>query len=224
MALHIRGLHKLKKKQGFVLMYALIALVLAMLVIALLVSSTTMFYNATNSKVGNTGAVAAIQSGIEMLEYRVNELLPVWYGTDTLEDVGIDNIIEIRQKIQEEIVGIDAENAVVGSSKHAVKVLNADINYREVEKNKYQRDNVSSGVTIYTCKDGMKLNTSGELEILVVGSYILNSEIYYKVATVTVVIEADEVDVTGIIKGIRFNITDYKEGLEGGTAKWGQVQ
>ena len=60
--------------------------------------------------------------------------------------------------------------------------------------------------------------------MLIVGSYIVNSEIYYKVATVTLMIEEDEVDNTDIIRGIKLVVKEFKEGIEGGTDKWGQVQ
>ena len=107
MALPTSVLHKrLKQKKGFVLVYALIALLLAMMVIALLVTSTTMYYDTTNKNVGEVGALAAVQSGVDVLEYRLNESLPHWYGVTEIEELGITNIEELRQRVQEEIVNI----------------------------------------------------------------------------------------------------------------------
>lgn len=233
MALHIRGLcNKLKNKQGFVLIYALIALVLSMLVITLLVVSTTAYYNKTNEKIGNTGALASVQSGIDIMEYRINELLPSWYDSLEMEDVGISNIEEIRQKIQSEIVDIPmvnedgTENRIKkanGVYTNVYLMMQADINSREV-KGENLRDKVSGGVKIYVDKGNLNLNSKGELQVLIVGSYIVNSEIYYKVATVTVGVEEDEVENTGVIKGIKLVVKEFKEGIEGGTDKWGQVQ
>ena len=223
MALLINVLHKLKSKKGFVLVYALITLLLAMMVVALLVIGTTMFYKNTNVSVGTEGALASAQSGIDILEYRINEYMPSWYDVDELGSLSITNIEELRQKLQEKIIEIDNENKVEGSNKNAVKLLTADINYQDKDSKKV-RDTVSSGVTIYVCKDGMQLSSKGELELLVVGNYILNSSIYYKAVTVKVSVDADEVDHTGVIKSIKLNLLDYKEGIEGGTDKWGKVQ
>lgn len=233
MALHIRELCKrLKSKQGFVLVYALIALVLSMLVITLLVISTTSYYKKTNEKIGNTGALASVQSGIDIMEYRINELLPTWFDCTNMEDVGINNIEELRQKLQSKIVDIPMigedgeENRIKranGTYTNVYLLMQADINTREVEGENI-RDRVSGGVKIYVDKDELTINSNGELKVLIVGSYIVNSEIYYKVATVTLMIEEDEVDNTDIIRGIKLVVKEFKEGIEGGTDKWGQVQ
>ena len=210
------------KRRGFVLTYSLIAMFVCMLLITLLVQATYVYRSETESRIGETGAILALQGGIDLVESELNS----WY-CDTYEGTNVNNISEISEAfavlLTESFTGLEC---VPNSSyaKGRTYLLFEQNVYGAMTNGVWVSDSNGADVRVYfSTADISQLRNNSILTFLVVGDGRNNGKTVYKLAVVQARIKATKKGVVGDIQNIGLEVLSYTETLEGGIEKWGNV-
>ena len=213
-------------KQGYTLMYSLVAMVVCCALVFSTISVSTYYNNSLARKTGSRGSLMAAQSGIELTEEYLNLCYLDKYS-------GARTASELYRRINDALDAFPATNASLGTNTCKL-ILQGYSNYYFKTDAGTSSNSASSELypdaeasisykTYYLCSSQSNLISRGELTILSLGEYVVNNKAYYKFITVTVLIQPN-VDDTGIISSFDFKTIQYYETLKGGTELWGNVQ
>ena len=215
-----KGGDDMKRDKGYVMIYSMIAMMLACTLVLSSVSIVLYYGNNINRTIGGNGALYVADSGIESFE----DYLNAYYIDKGNLKTNARDLWETVYDIAEEIVPITG----AGQDAKSLLALQGYLNYNYIisagnkTKSLSADEKISGSYQVYiaaTRKD--KIRTEGKITLLSVGEYVYQNKSYYKFITVDVVV--DPVYSLGMIIGLKLRTVDYSETIKGGTALWGNV-
>lgn len=210
----------MRKNKGYVLVYSLIAMMLACALVISTVTVVLYYGNNINRSIGGNGALYVADSGIESFENYLN----AYYIDKGNIKTNVKHMWATVSDIVDEIVPITGE----GQDEKALLALQGYLNYNYIissgggTKALSADESLSGSYKVYiaTSRKG-DIRTNGEITLLSVGEYVYQNKSYYKFITVKAVLEPDYEN--GMIMGITLRTVEYYETIQGGTSLWGNV-
>ena len=210
----------MKKNKGYVLVYSLVAMMLACALVISTVTIVLYYGNNTNRTIGGNGALYVADSGIESFE---NYLNAYYIDKGNIKTNARDLWVTVSDII-DEIVPITGD----GQDSKSLLALQGYLNYNYIissggSTKALSADEELSGaykVYIATLRKG-DIRTKGEITLLSVGEYVYQNKSYYKFITVKAVIEPNYEN--GMITALTLKTVEYSETIQGGTSLWGNV-
>lgn len=210
----------MKKKNGYVLVYSVIAMLLTCALILSTVTIVLYYGNNVNRTVGGNGAQYVADSGIASFE----DYLNAYYVDKGNIKTNAEDLWVTVYDIIEEIVPIVGENrndkallAVQGYLNYNY-IISASTGLRALSAD----ESLSGSYRVYIATSRkQEIRQSGRITLLSVGEYVYQNRSYYKFITVEAVVEP--VYTSGMITGLTLKIVDYQESIKGGTSLWGNV-
>lgn len=210
------------QKKGYTLMYSLVAMVVCCALVFSTISISTYYNNNLLRKNGTRGALLSAQSGIETTEDYLNYCHKNLFGVAYTPKELYSNIYDILNSLI--ITGeTDSGSELCGLILQGYSNYNYSFDLSAGIPAKLVPDSTAniSYKTYYSKLLMDNIKTRGELTILSLGEYVMNSKAYYKFITVTVLIQPNYDD-TGKIDSFDFKTIQYNETLKGGTDLWGK--
>lgn len=210
----------MKRNKGYVLVYSLIAMMLACALVLSTVTIVLYYGNNINRTIGGNGAQYAADSGVEAFENYLN----AYYIDKGNIKTDTRDMWATAYDIVDEIVPITGE----GQNSKALLALQGYLNYNYIisagggTKALSADENLSGSYKVFIATDKKgDIRTKGHITLLSVGEFIYQSKSYYKFITVEVLLEP--VYEYGMITGITLRTVGYYETIQGGTSLWGNV-
>lgn len=210
----------MKKNKGYVLVYSLIAMMLACALVLSTVTIVLYYGNNINRTIGGNGALYVADSGVDAFENYLN----AYYIDKGNIKTSTRDMWSTVYDIVDEIVPITGE----GQNSKALLALQGFLNYNYIisagggTKSLSADENLSGSYKVFiaTSRKG-DIRTKGHITLLSIGEYIYQNKSYYKFITVKAVLEP--VYEYGMISGITLRTVEYYETIQGGTSLWGNV-
>ena len=210
----------MKKKKGYVLIYSVIATMLACTLVISTVTIVLYYGKNINRTIGGNGALYVADSGIESFE----NYLSAYYVDKGNIKTNAKDLWETVDVIMDEIVPITGD----GQDEKALLVLQGYMNYNYIISAAHRTKSLSADETlsgsykVFFAQDKKSvIRSKGKLTLLSIGEYVYQNKSYYKFITVEVLVEP--VYEGGMITSIKLRTVDYSETVKGGTTLWGNV-
>ena len=210
----------MKKKKGYVLIYSVIAMMLACTLVISTVTIVLYYGKNINRTIGGNGALYVADSGIESFE----NYLSAYYVDKGNIKTNAKDLWETVDVIIGEIVPITGD----GQDEKALLVLQGYMNYNYIisavdrTKSLSADETLSGSYKVFFAQDKKsEIRSKGKLTLLSIGEYVYQNKSYYKFITVEAVIEP--IYESGMITGLTLKTVDYSETIKGGTSLWGNV-
>lgn len=208
-------------KKGYVLVYSLIAMVLACSLVISTVSIVLYYGRNMSRLIGANGALYCADSGIDALE---NYLNAYYIDKGNIKTSGRDLNITVSD-IVDEIIPLTGN----GQDEKSLLMLQGYMNYNYIisatDKTKSlsadEKLNGSYKVFLAASKKG-EIRSKGKLTVLSIGEYVYQNKSYYKFITAEVLIEPHYEN--SMITSLALKTVDYSESIKGGTSQWGNVK
>ncbi len=208
------------KKKGYVLIYSVIAMMLACTLVISTVTIVLYYGKNINRTIGGNGALYVADSGIECVENYLN----AYYVDKGNIKTNAKDLWETIDVIVGEIVPITGD----GQDEKALLVLQGYMNYNyiisatDLTKSLSADETINGSYKVFFALDKKsEIRSKGKLTLLSVGEYVYQNKSYYKFITVEALIEP--VYEGGMIIGLKLKTVDYSESVKGGSALWGNV-
>ncbi len=210
----------MEKKEGYVLVYSVIAMLLTCALILSTVTLVLYYGNNVNRTVGGNGALYVADSGIASFE----DYLNAYYIDKGNIKTNSKDLWATVYDIVEEIVPMyspDRDNkALLALQGHLNYnyVISASTGLRALSAD----ENLSGAYKVYVATQRKNdIKTNGRITVLSVGEYVYQNRSYYKFITVEAIVEP--IYESGMITRFALKTVDYSESIKGGTALWGNV-
>lgn len=210
----------MKKKKGYVLIYSVIAMMLACTLVISTVTIVLYYGKNINRTIGGNGALYVADSGIESFE----NYLSAYYVDKGNIKTNAKDLWETVDVIIGEIVPISGD----GQDEKSLLVLQGYMNYNYIisaadrTKSLSADETLSGSYKVFFAQDKKsEIRTKGKLTLLSVGEYVYQNKSYYKFITVEVLVEP--VYEGGMITSLKLKTVDYSESVKGGSTLWGNV-
>ena len=208
------------RKKGYVLVYSLIAMMLACALVISTVTIVLYYGNNINRTIGGNGALYVADSGVEAFE----DYLNAYYIDKGNIKTNAKDLWATVSDIVDEIVPLTG----AGHDSKALLALQGFLNYNYIisasdrTKALSADEGLSGAYKVYvsTSRKG-DIKYKGEITMLSVGEYVYQNKSYYKFITVKAVI--DPVYDSGMITALTLKTVEYSETIQGGTSLWGNV-
>lgn len=210
----------MKKKKGYVLIYSVIAMMLACTLVISTVTIVLYYGKNINRTIGGNGALYVADSGIDGFE---NYLSSYYIDKGNIKTNAKD-LWETVDVIISEIVPITGD----GQDEKALLVLQGYMNYNYIisaadrTKSLSADETLSGSYKVFFAQDKRsEIRAKGKLTLLSIGEYVYQNKSYYKFITVEVLVEP--VYEGGMITSLKLKTVDYSESVKGGSTLWGNV-
>lgn len=210
----------MKKKKGYVLIYSVIAMMLACTLVISTVTIVLYYGKNINRTIGGNGALYVADSGIDGFE----NYLSAYYIDKGNIKTNSKDLWETVDVIISEIVPITGD----GQDENALLVLQGYMNYNYIisaadrTKSLSADETLSGSYKVFFAQDKRsEIRAKGKLTLLSIGEYIYQNKSYYKFITVEVLVEP--VYEGGMITSLKLKTVDYSESVKGGSTLWGNV-
>ncbi len=208
------------KKRGYVLIYSVIAMMLACTLVISTVTIVLYYGKNINRTIGGNGALYVADSGIESVENYLN----AYYVDKGNIKTNAKDLWETVDVIVGEIVPITGD----GQDEKALLLIQGYMNYNyiisaaDLTKSLSADETINGSYKVFFALDKKsEIRSKGKLTLLSVGEYVYQNKSYYKFITVEALIEP--VYEGGMIIGLKLKTVDYSESVKGGSALWGNV-
>lgn len=208
------------KKKGYVLVYTVIAMMLACTLVFSTVTIVLYYGKNINRVIGGNGALYVADSGIKGFE----NYLSAYYIDKGNIKTNAKDLWETVDVIVDEIVPITGD----GQDEKALLVLQGYLNYNYIISASDQIKalsadaKLSGSYKVFFAKDKQsEIREKGRLTLLCMGEYVYQNKSYYKFITVEVWVEP--IYQGGLITALKLNTVDYSETIKGGSTLWGNV-
>ncbi len=208
------------KKKGYVLIYSVIAMMLACTLVISTVTIVLYYGKNINRTIGGNGALYVADSGIECVENYLN----AYYVDKGNIKTNAKDLWETVDVIVDEIVPITGD----GQDEKALLVIQGYMNYNYIISAADYTKSLSADETLngsykvfFALDKKSEIRSKGKLTLLSIGEYVYQNKSYYKFITVETLIEP--VYEGGMIIGLKLKTVDYSESVKGGSALWGNV-
>lgn len=210
----------MKKKKGYVLIYSVIAMMLACTLVISTVTIVLYYGKNINRTIGGNGALYVADSGIDGFE----NYLSAYYIDKGNIKTNSKDLWETVDVIIGEIVPITGD----GQDEKALLVLQGYMNYNYIisaadrTKSLSADETLSGSYKVFFAQDKRsEIRAKGKLTLLSIGEYVYQNKTYYKFITVEVLVEP--VYEGGMITSLKLKTVDYSESVKGGSTLWGNV-
>ena len=208
------------RKKGYVLVYSLIAMMLACALVISTVTIVLYYGNNINRTIGGNGALYVSDSGVEAFE----DYLNAYYVDKGNIKTNAKDLWATVSDIVDEIVPLTG----AGQDSKALLALQGYLNYNYIisaadrTKALSADEGLSGAYKVYIAASRKgDVKNKGEITLLSVGEYVYQNKSYYKFITVKAVIEP--VYDSGMITALTLKTVEYSETIQGGTSLWGNV-
>ena len=208
------------RKKGYVLVYSLIAMMLACALVISTVTIVLYYGNNINRSIGGNGALYVADSGVEAFE----DYLNAYYVDKGNIKTNAKDLWATVSDIVDEIVPLTG----AGQDSKALLALQGYLNYNYIisaadrTKALSADEGLSGAYKVYIAASRKSdVKNKGEITLLSVGEYVYQNKSYYKFITVKAVIEP--VYDSGMITALTLKTVEYSETIQGGTSLWGNV-
>lgn len=210
----------MKKKKGYVLIYSVIAMMLACTLVISTVTIVLYYGKNINRTIGGNGALYVADSGIDGFE----NYLSAYYIDKGNIKTNAKDLWETVDVIISEIVPITGD----GQDEKALLVLQGYMNYNYIisaadrTKSLSADETLSGSYKVFFAQDKRsEIRAKGKLTLLSIGEYVYQNKSYYKFITVEVLVEP--VYEGRMITSLKLKTVDYSESVKGGSTLWGNV-
>jgi len=208
------------KKKGYVLIYSVIAMMLACTLVISTVTIVLYYGKNIGRTIGGNGALYAADSGIDCVENYLN----AYYIDKGNIKTNAKDLWETIDVIIGEIVPITGS----GQDTKAVLLVQGYMNYNyiiseaDLTKALSADEKLNGSYKVFFAQDKRsEIRSKGKLTLLSMGEYVYQNKSYYKFITVEVLIEP--VYEGGMITSLKLKTLDYSETIKGGSTLWGNV-
>lgn len=208
------------KKKGYVLVYSVIAMMLACTLAISTVTIVLYYGKNINRTIGGNGALYVADAGISAFE---NYLNAYYKDKGNIKTDAVD-LWETVDVIIDEIVPLEGN----GQDVKSLLVLQGYMNYNYIisSANKTKAlcadETLSGAYKVYFAKTKQSdIRQKGIMTLLSMGEYVYQNKSYYKFVTAQVLIEP--VYENGMITAFDLKTVNYDETIKGGTELWGNV-